>query len=366
MSQGLHDVNTQIYEEAGEWVVRHRDGNLDARSRRRFDAWLRESPHHVRAYLEMSSVWENLAALDPTWNADADELIVRAREDHVVHPLLKARSGTNRVPAAIASPTRARYFFALAATLFVAVGIAGWLYLQRNVYSTGIGEQRTIALTDGSTIELNALSKIDVRFSERERTIDLLAGQALFRVAKDPVRPFIVASNEAQVRAVGTQFDVYQKRAGTLVTVVEGRVAVIDDARHAAQRPVDASRATGPSAAPDERTGSLDGVLVSAGEQMLIAQGSSTPPRFANVEAATAWTQQRLVFDFTSLTDVAEEFNRYNYRPLVIDDVSLGDFHVSGSFSSTDPTLLLRFLRDQPGMHVNEMASEIRISRQSN
>jgi transmembrane sensor len=362
----LHDVNTQIYEEAGEWVVRHRDGDLDARSRRRFDLWLRESPHHVRAYLEMSAVWENLTALDPAWNADADELIARAREDNVVHPLPDGRRPLNRVPGAVSLPNRARYYFALAATLFVAVGIASWLYLQRNIYSTDIGEQRTIALTDGSTIELNALSKIDVRFSEQERTIDLLAGQALFRVAKDPARPFVVTSNEAQVRAVGTQFDIYQKRSGTLVTVVEGRVAVLDDIRHVAQRSIDASRSIDPIAAPDGRSGSSAGVLVSAGEQMLIAQGSSTAPRFANVEAATAWTQQRLVFEFTPLSDVVEEFNRYNQRPLVIDDASLGDFHVSGSFSSTDPTLLVRFLRDQPGMFVNEMASEIRISRLSN
>mgnify|MGYP000435529277 CR=1 FL=1 len=91
---------------------------------------------------------------------------------------------------------------------------------------------------------------------------------------------------------------------------------------------------------------------------------SSIPvPKLANVEAATAWTQQRLVFDYTPLTEVAEEFNRYNHRRLVIDDSGLQTFHVSGSFSSTDPTLLLRFLRDQPGIMVSESAGEIRISR---
>src|SRR5690606_26847429 len=88
------------------------------------------------------------------------------------------------------------------------------------------GEQRTVTLADGSVIELNARSRIKVRYADRERAIDLLQGQALFRVAKDPTKPFIVASGGTYVRAVGTQFDVYKKSVGTVVTVVEGRVAV--------------------------------------------------------------------------------------------------------------------------------------------
>jgi transmembrane sensor len=359
-------VNTQIYEEAGEWLVRHREGSLDTRSRRSFDAWLRESPQHVRAYLEMSSDWENLASLDPNWNAGADDLIARAREDNVVRPLLEARTGPNRVPGLVAATSRNRNLLALAASVVVAISIASWLYLERNVYSTGIGEQRTVALVDGSTVELNALSKIDVRFTEQERTIDLLAGQALFRVAKDPDRPFMVASDVTYVRAVGTQFDVYRKSTGTLVTVVEGRVAVMGDADHSNDVAADAvdERVLGPNAV--ERLDSSGEVFVSAGEQLLVAQGSSTAPWPANIEAATAWTQQRLVFEYAPLTEVVEEFNRYNRRPLVIDDQRLRNFHVSGIFSSTDPTLLLRFLRDQPGIVVAETAGEIRISRQSN
>ena len=359
-------MNTQIYEEAGEWVVLHRDGRLDACSKRRFDTWLRESPHHVRAYLEMSAVWENLAALDPDGNAGGEELIARAREDNVVHPLGEARTGPVHVAGLVAAATRSRSLLALAASLVVAVGIAGWLYLERNVYATGLGEQRTIALTDGSIVELNALSKISVRFSKQERTIDLIAGQALFRAAKDPERPFVVTSNLTRVRAVGTQFDVYQKRAGTLVTVVEGQVAVIGEAGPLNGAAPNATREKPVDSSIVERLGEKRAVLVSAGEQLLVAHGSSTAPRPANIEAATAWTQQRLVFEYAPLTEVVQEFNRHNRRPLVIDDLTLGDFHVSGSFSSTDPTLLLRFLRDQPGVIVEETASEIRILQSRN
>jgi transmembrane sensor len=363
-------MNTQIYEEASEWVVRHRSDDLDAQARRRFDAWLRQSPQHVSAYLEMSSIWEGVPQIEASLNPNADELIERARAQGNVVSL----GGTDKSDPFLApagNPRRAgmaKICYSLAATVIVAVGIAGWFHQQRGVYATGIGEQRTVTLSDGSVIELNARSRIKVRYGERERAVDLTQGQALFRVAKDPSRPFIVASNGTYVRAVGTQFDVYKKSVGTVVTVVEGRVAVTDR-RSSDSRLVPALAKSPPrGAAPDTGVVVAPGsseheVLLGAGEQLVVARALSSVPQPANIEAATAWTEQRLVFDYTPLDEVAEEFNRYNHRRLVIADSGLRTFHISGSFSSTDPTLLLRFLREQPGILVDETASEIRISR---
>lgn len=379
-------MNTQIYDEASEWVVRHRTDDMDAQARRRFDAWLRQSPQHVSAYLEISSIWEGVPQIDASLNLSADQLIERSRVRSNVVPLsLGAVPDPFLAPAAAPAAGGARFFYSLAATLIVALGIAGWFYQQRGVYSTGVGEQRTVKLVDGSVIELNARSRIKVRYDDRERAVELLQGQALFRVARDPAKPFIVASGGTYVRAVGTQFDVYKKSIGTVVTVVEGRVAVTaptpatgvsrpeseaaTDHRSAEPGSVPTPensppRATVPDAGPlhalkpDERE-----VLLGAGEQLVVAQASSSSPQLANIEAVTAWRQQRLVFDDTPLPDVAEEFNRYNHRQLVIEDGGLQTFRVSGSFSSTDPTLLLRFLREQPGILVDETAEEIRILR---
>jgi len=89
-----------------------------------------------------------------------------------------------------------------------------------------VGEQRSIALADGSIIDLNARSRIRVRLSKDERDVELLQGQALFHVAKDNSRPFVVRSDTTVVRAVGTEFDVYRKKNGTVITVLEGRVVV--------------------------------------------------------------------------------------------------------------------------------------------
>jgi transmembrane sensor len=348
-------VNTQIYEEASDWLVKHRGGDLDAQGKERFDAWLRESPQHLRAYLEMSAVWEDVASIDPSLNASAEELIARARTETNIHPFAPERSplppgeGPPKVSARRRSVLAG---IALAASIVVTVCIGTWFYLQRDVYTTGIGEQRSILLNDGSTIELNSRSRVRVRFSEAERDVDLIEGQALFRVAKNPLLPFIVSADGTHVRAVGTQFDVYRKSTGTVVTVVEGRVAVYS--------PLAGGKGQGEGTS----------LLVAAGEQLTVSAvvpakaGAQPSPKPANVATATAWTQRSLVFDSAPLTEVAEEFNRYNTRQLLIKDTrEVADIHISGVFSSADPALLLRFLRTQPELVVEETDMEIRISK---
>jgi transmembrane sensor len=210
----------------------------------------------------------------------------------------------------------------------------------RGIYDAGIGEQRVIALEDGSQIELNASSRLRVRFTEGQRLVDLMAGQALFRVAKDSARPFIVRSGDASVRAVGTQFDVYRKPAGTIVTVLEGSVAV----------------------SPARAGGHSEVAILTAGQQIVMTPSMIPEPRPADIELATAWTQQRLAFSRASLVEVAAEFNRYNKRQLVIRDNVLETFQISGNFPSADPGPLIRFLRAQPGIRVNERSDEVEIT----
>jgi transmembrane sensor len=229
-------------------------------------------------------------------------------------------------------------------------GFVLWsLAVEGQTYTTGIGEQRIVKLDDGSTVELNTASRVRVHFSKQRRDIDLSKGQALFHVAKDPTRPFIVASNDTLIRAVGTEFDVYRRDSGTTVTVLEGQVTVLNN-----------------SVRTD--AGTADATPLSAGEQITvnapITAASRPSPRHANVSTATAWTQHRLICDSTPLTEVAAEFNRYNTHHLIVEDKGLSDFHVSGSFASTDPSSLLRFLEAQQGLSVRETTTDIRITSQ--
>jgi transmembrane sensor len=213
-----------------------------------------------------------------------------------------------------------------------------------------------VTLPDGSTVDLNSRSRIEIRYSNRSRNVELLQGQALFNVTTDPARPFVVNSGNTRVRAVGTQFDVYRKRGGTVVTVVEGRVAIAPVTARPGRR--HEGYETRQQAGPAE-------MVLTAGGQVLITDAAIQKPARTNVTGAIAWRQRQLVFDSASLAEVAEEFNRYNTRQLVIEDSDLQAFYISGVFSSTDPASLIRFLRERPEVQVIETASEIRVTKSS-
>ncbi len=342
-------MNTQIYQEACDWFVDVRTGDIDDAGRKGLDAWIRKSPEHLRAYLEIAEIWQDAPLVDPERSSTQADLVTAARAGaNVVSLESLARAGlpTPTPPPKARVPVYARYRVAAAALAAVALGglLLAWLSSRAATYSTAIGEQRTLILPDGSTVQLNARSRIQVRFTTSGRDIELLYGQALFTVEKEPARPFIVHSGATQVQAVGTRFDVYRRNTGTTVTVVEGRVAVAED-----------------NSLPDSRDAETPMVL-SAGEQ--VTMGAKIAPQLtqADIATATAWTQRQLVFHASPLPQVAEEFNRYNARPLVANDPLLKDFRISGVYSSTDPDLLLRFLREQPEINVHEAATEITIS----
>jgi transmembrane sensor len=401
-------VDRLILEEASEWFVDFRVGDIDQQARARFDEWLRRSPEHIRAYLEISKTYVELPALTLAGNMGVDALIAYARTGENVVSFDNARivrphepqtravepsSGERREVGRTARPRRRFLAAASCAILFLVAGAVWWLSARYPIYATDIGERRSLTLADGSTVDLNARSRIRIEFSGTERRVELLDGQALFQVSKDKTRPFIVRSGDATVRAVGTQFDVYRKAGGTTVTVLEGRVAVYSAAPagmnpaavvEAGSAPADRSPRRVPrfSAQPQvqvvetPRSGSVlpspaglvdpsgsAAVFLSAGEQVTVTptQIVSAPGR-ADIAATTAWTQRRLIFDGSRLSDVVQEFNRYNRRQLVIESTPLSDFHVSGVYSSTDPASLIRFLREQPGMRITEDDNEVRIA----
>jgi len=353
-------LNRQILNEASAWFVDFRVGDVDAAARAGFDAWLRASPEHIRAYMEIARTYAELQSLRDH-RIDVGALVASARAEGNVVPHEFGVSNSER------SLSRSRWLQprALAACIAVAAltsAIGGWFWLQPYpvTYSTEIGENRSISLADGSRIDLNARSRIEIRFSKGERDVDLLEGQALFEVAKDPTRPFIVRSDGAIVRAVGTAFDVNRSPSGTTVTVVEGRVSVDHQ-----DSPAAFFSPTGESSGitkANKEPGKPGATYVSAGEQVTVVAGVVTPPKHADVGAATAWTEHRLIFEATPLNEVVDDFNRYNSRPLIIDDGVLNDFHVSGVYNSTDPTSLIRFLREQSGIQVIETGGAVHIA----
>jgi len=347
-------MNAQIRQEAAEWIVELQLDVPDAATRERFTEWLRASPEHVRAYLELVAIWDDARHYDSGHEVDVETLLARARHETNLVSLDRTVPPEATLENIRRSPRGARVRrialgVGLAAVVTMVIFAIGMGSRDRTLYTTQIGEQRMITLADGSVVELNAVSRIRVSFTAETRNVDLLQGQALFKVAKNKARPFVVRSGDVHVRALGTEFDVHRRAAGTLVTVLEGTVAV---AGVAPESPSGSQPLSVPAAALE----------VAAGEQVDVAPRAAPRKVHANVAIATAWTQQQLIFDSTPLSEAAEEFNRFNTQKLIVQDGRIRQLLISGTFPALDPASLthfVHFLRAQPGVVVTESAEQI-------
>jgi len=347
---GHNPMNRQINEEAAHWFVEFRTGDIDAAGRRSFDTWVRTSPEHLRAFIEIAALWGHSGKLGRHSPFSPEELIASARKETNVVPL----SRMSPLDDALKGRQR-RFRLAAAAAALLVVGsiVAGSLLSQRRTYSAEVGERRSLRLADGSRVTLNSRSRVRIELNDSTRTVDLLEGEALFRVAHEVSRPFIVRSKGTFIRAIGTEFDVDEKDRGAVIAVVDGQVAV---SRADAGTGSDRNEAQ-----PDDRKG----VLVSAGERIDMSEGSNAKPTPINASSATAWTQGKVILQSATLEEVVERFNRYSQRRLVAEDQGAVPFRLSGVFS-TDTDFLIRYLRERGDIEVQESATQIRIVRTGN
>jgi transmembrane sensor len=236
------------------------------------------------------------------------------------------------------------------------------------IYRTGIGEQRQLRLPDGSTLELNTQSVVQVQFSRTYRDVYLLGGEALFDVRHNVAVPFRVHVGATVIQDVGTQFSVRRTEGLTTVSVLEGSVEVSAD-HSSPDAHVTASLAPTSTVvvasqdyqrlAPDTR--------LAAGEQMhIVADGTLIQRQRVDVGQATAWRQGRLVFSEATLEEIVSEFNRYNAPQIVL----VGDAHrmrrYSGVFDATDPQSFLEYLRrDDAGLVIENDGDGLVIRGQS-
>jgi transmembrane sensor len=332
-----------ITAQALQWFVAQRAGELSEVQREKFIDWLRASPEHVREYLALTGLGEDVRRAASRFDKPSEELIAEARADvdnvQALFPMQEIAS----VELADTEPVRRRRFpvWAAAASLIVAIAVASfgaWRLQDRTDYSTAHAEQRSWRMPDGSTVHLNSGSQIKIHFDARRREVELIKGQALFQVAKDSRRPFWVRTGDAAVKAVGTEFDVYRQQGRTLVSVVEGRVAVWR-AQEAPGAPV---------------------AQVDAGQQARISREAAVvSTQAADVRKTVAWLQRQVVFDHDALGAAVDEFNRYSEVRIRIDAPELSTAEVSGIFSAYDAEAFIRFLEHQPDMQVRRTDKEV-------
>ncbi len=330
MSQRLD----RITDEAALWYVRAQNPDFSNGGREEFASWLAASAEHVQEYLALTSVAGSLA--DAMEETDVDELIQLARNESPGADVI-ALSGFEQqtVPDQTenAGPRRKRTVgWAVAATVLVAVTL-WYQQLGSEVvrFETGVGEQTTFLLDDGSVVSLNTQSMLQVRFDDDHRDVRLVSGEAMFDVAKDTVRPFRVSTESAIAKALGTQFNVRYRGNDTTVTVVEGLVDV-----QLAQDSVPI-----PSADPSIPSGTV----LSVGQQARVASGEVAIVE-TDVREATSWRERRLVFDARPLSDVVFEFNLYNDQQIAISDPGVAERTISGSFDADDRESFALFLSE--------------------
>jgi transmembrane sensor len=301
--------------------------------RAEFVAWLKQSPLHVKEYLEAAYTDRVLKHVDSAREFDVNALLATITPEVV--PLAQAP---------VAPATRQHrprgWKTALAAGVAICVLSAALIYQQfrADAFSTEIGEQRTIELNDASVVTLNADSLIQVHLDETARQIELLRGEALFKVAHDTKRPFKVQTRSAVVEAIGTQFNVYDRPDGTRVSVLEGRVRV--------QTPQEAQN-------------------LGAGEEAQVRlDGSIERKEKADVRNSVAWRERRLVFVDAPLEEMVREFNRYSPAlQLRLEDLPTGSHHYNGIFDAADPESLATLLAREPDLILERREGEIVIRR---
>lgn len=303
-----------ISEVAARWAVRGDAGALTSEEQWALNAWLAEDPRHRGAYIRERARWvdlDRIAAINGPASSSAES------------------PGSSRSSSAPTLAMSRRQV--LAASVAVAAAVGGglsWVALRggRERYRSGIGEVRRIPLNDGSTLLLNTDTEVSVRFSPQQRDIRLVRGEALFDVAHDRARPFIVYANETAVRAVGTAFAVRLEATQVDVTVTEGIVDVLGT--------VSASGATVASVATQAATQRLK-----ANERVVLTRARPTQIETIaepQVNRQLAWREGMVSFDGEALATAAIEINRHNQRQIVIDDPALGRKPVIGRFRSTD------------------------------
>jgi transmembrane sensor len=343
--------NATVADEAAEWLATLSDSACTIEERQQFAGWLRRSNLHVEEFLQLSVLARQLSEPSIWGDTSAEELIAEALGSRNTVASLDSRHSTLRRSAFQQKrwllPLSAACVLAAVATFFFSGDLFPGLFDgPGNTYATVVGEQRSIPLEDGSIVELNTQSSLRTRFTAAERTVELLRGEAIFKVAKNAQRPFRVISGGSQIVAVGTAFNVYSRSAGagTVVTVIEGRVRVshTDD---------ESSRNPG-----TDQQHPADDIELARGEQaVIVPKRPIVRIALEDPAKATAWTERRLIFEETPLAAVTAEFARYyTAKTIRIADPALADLHITGVFDASDPASLVEFLQTFGAIDIQE------------
>jgi transmembrane sensor len=300
------NIKGRIEEEAARWVVRLQSADATDQDRQEFQLWLDRDAAHQAAYDEFKNLWADLK--DVPISSDR---------------LKKLRMSRRAAASSIVS-------IGIIAILSVALYRMGFIDHLRADYYTLVGDVRSVTLADGSRVDLNTDSAIIVRYSQGERKIQLLRGEAFFEVARNPERPFTVDDSSLKATALGTQYSVRAASDDSLGTVRVGHGRV-------------------------EVTSRQQQVVLEAGDAAnLTAKGAFAVTK-ADVANETAWRTGKLVFSGQPLREVLATLERYRRGRILVLDNAAADQQVSGIFDLKDTDQALRVLSESLPVSVTHL-----------
>jgi transmembrane sensor len=314
----------QIDTEAAEWAARMDRGPLDESQEKQFLAWLGADRRAMGAYGRMRAIaltTERARALGP----DFDPAAFEPKVSFSRRALLQWGS-------------------AIAATALIGVGSTWEVLRHRGRFVTGKGETKVVALKDGSVVTLNTASEIHVNYSEAQRSVELIQGEALFDVARNKTLPFVVSAGDTNVRAVGTSFTVRRLEAAPVqVLVREGVVEVFKPATDA------------------------EPVRIAANSMAEVPQNETAiaarPIPLAQLRRQLAWQKGQIAFEGETLAEAAVEFARYSDTRIVIEDPALAREEIAGLFKATDPVGFAQTIAISLNAHARIGEGEVRLTR---
>jgi transmembrane sensor len=268
--------------EAADWLARLNADNRTGADERSFQAWLAKSPAHAAAFEEATTIWD-LAGGVP------QEMLHDGRRKHGF--------------------TRRREVLAGLAVTVAAAGTFSFLgRAQAKVYETAVGERRQVTFEDNSIAMLDTDTRIVVKFSDRNRLVDLDRGRVNFHVAPDSGRPFTVAGARQTIVAQQSDFDVRRDGENISVVLISGQASVNAGARNA---------------------------LLKSGER-LVASADGTRLDRPSLQPLLAWQKGQAILENEKLTEAVAEMNRYSEVKLAIGDPAIEGLRVSGVYKVGD------------------------------
>ena len=281
-----------IDEQAAHWFSRNRN-ERDPSSREQFNRW-HANPAHAQAYAEFQSLWADLGELE-------------------------------RVNRPVTLPVRPRRFNAALATAAAvlcavfALNLGAPVALHQQHVSTSAQGGRTVSLPDGSTLNVNANTRVRLEFSAQQRDIYLDQGQFYIDVAANKEQPLVVHAGDARIRVVGTGFDVRRSSRQLVVSVAHGQVAFTPDA-------------TSSTLLGAQQRATYDYARHSLQEQNL------GPDEVAD------WRSGHLSFRNRELASLVDELDLYRPGVIQLADGPLARYKVSGNLDISDPLALVKAL----------------------